>query len=487
MKGFRMRLVAALIVALATLAGSASGAHAQLWFSPAQRVLFSGRTPAEVRARLAAHADSVLAHAPGDAGESFGWIGESQMRSGHPDSARAAYAHAYALTEEPAFACGLAEALLASRRPADAESAARFVAALPADEPDAAHAESRLWRTWAHARLAGAQATRDELDAARAELLAPGTPLDRRERWTRRLAPLWLEAHVDAWPLLLELAVLSRGHDPALLLQAREASMGRPGGESFERVLAAGIARRDSLSTRAWRAAGGRPLAVRGADGAALGAWLFPVAAPHAPLLALLAEPDPAPGAGPDSLVAQLQRDGIAVALLDPRGSGRSAIAGCALADDWSGREDALTATTGRDLLALVKTVVAAGRMDPARIAVGAVGPGALAAARAGHPGPLVLIDAVLAPTDRGPCIAALNAGGGPVYFQTGGGSVEGNWTVDAIAGRMRGPGPRVAESLAPGHGLALFRGGPKATQRLSSWLRDAWSKPRATRPARPR
>ena len=43
----------------------------------------------------------------------------------------------------------------------------------------------------------------------------------------------------------------------------------------------------------------------------------------------------------------------------------------------------------------------------------------------------------------------------------------------------------RVAETTAPGRGLALYRTGPKESARLSDWLRDAWARPpRATRPA---
>jgi hypothetical protein len=488
----RIRTPLAAALAGSALALAASAALAQMGSTPAQRTLYEGGTPARLRLRLAAHADSVLAKSPFDAGETFAWIGASHLRSGHADSARAAYARGYALLEIADNAYGYAEALLAGGRPADAESAARFVAGLETDDAGAASPEPRLWRAWAHAHLAGAPAARAELEAARALLAAPTAPTRLRERWTRRLAPLWLEAHVDAWPLLRELAIRSRGHDPALLLLAREAAMGHAGSEPFDRVLATGIARQDSLAALPLRAVGGRPLAVRGAGGAALGAWVFP-AAPRAPLLVLVNDPDPAGGVAPDSLVVQLRRDGIALALLDPRGSGRSAIPGCALADDWGGREDALTDLVAHDLQALVQAAAAASGADPHRVAVGAVGPLALAAARAGALGPLVLIDPVIAPTDRGPFLDALAAEGMPVFFQTGPASVEANSVIDAIAARVGDPDPRIAESSAPGHGFALFRAGPKEGKRLSAWLRETIRAarpaptPRATPPARRR
>ena len=473
-------------LALAAAACAARPAAAQLWATPAQRMLFDGRTDDGVRARLAAHGDSAHAKNAADAGESYAWIGVSQLRSGHPDSAASAYARAIAWRRQPEDAYGLAAALLATRRSAAADSAAAAIAALPPDDPESATAETRAWRAWAQARSSGPAAARAELERSRAELLAPATAPDVRERWSRRLGPLLAMAGADAEPLVLPLAIASRGLDAPLAATARAASPGTA--SAFDHVLAAGIARLDSAESTRMRAAGGRPLAVRVADGPALAAWWFPARAAHAPLLALVTDPWAGADAGPDSLVAQLRRDGVSVALLDPRGSGGSVRAGCALASDWDGREEAMLRTTSADLSALVSAAIATGAVDPKRVAAGAIGPCAMFAAIAAGAdrriAAIVLVDATLAPTDRGPFVAALALAATPAWFQTGPASVEANWIVDRVAGLLPPKQCRVAESGAPGHGLALFRAGPREAQRLSGWLRDAWSSPRATPPA---
>jgi hypothetical protein len=481
----------ALFVPLACALLLPCAAQAQRWSTPAQRVLLSGRTGAEVRARSLAHADSVRATAPLDAGESWHWAGISHWRTGHPDSAAAAFRAAFALREMPDDVFDLAEALIATRRAADADSACRMILALPPDEAGAGTRITRLWRAWARARTGDAAQVREALDEAQRDLISPGSTPALRMHWGRRFAPLLLESQADAWPLLAPLAVQSRGLDAALLRQAREAAAGHLVGQTFDAFLATGIARADSLESAAVRALGGRPLAVRGTDGFALRAWLFPARAARAPLVVLLTAPSPAASPWPaaDSLVLQLRRDGCAMVLLDPRGSRGSVAAGCALPDDWAGHEEALAAAAGHDLERAVTAALATGAIDPRRIAVGAVGSGAMSAALAARAdrrvGAVVFVDASLSPVDRGPFVATLEAAGTPAFFQTGSASVEDGWVVDLVVGMLPSRQSRVAESSAPGSGLALFRAGPAEARRLSGWLRDSWSKPRATPPSR--
>jgi hypothetical protein len=422
------------LAALAMLALAATHARAQLWATPAQLRLWGARTAPVTRARLAAFADSMRAKSPGQAADAYGWIGRSHFRSGHADSARAAYGAAYAISESPEDAFGLAEAMLRARSRADSDSAARFLAARPLEDPEGANAANRAWRAWAHSRLDRAAAS-PELDAVRTELASPAIPRALREHWTRRLWPGTPRWSADA--------------DPP----------------------------------------GARPLEVPVGAGGPLGAWLFPVGRAGAPLVVLLGELFP--GATPESLAVQLHRAGFSLAVLDPRGVRASRGGGFDYADDWNGREDSLMSLSARDLAAAITAASAATGADPRRIAAGAVGPLALAAARAakadGRVGALLFVDAALDAVDRGPFIATLADAGTPTWFQTGQASVVDNQVVDGVVSRLPGRQCRVEESRAGGAGFALFSGGPVESRRIIDWLRESWSSRPATRPRRPR
>lgn len=481
----------ALALAFAACAIVAAPVRAQLWSSPAQRVMLGAPTPAQVRARLRAHADSVRASAPIDAAEAWHWIGLSHFRGGAPDSAALAYAAARTLRESPDDAYALAEALLARRAAGAADSAARFVAALPPDDPDAATPTTRLWRAWALVRTGDAAGQRAAVATAQRELRSPAIAPELRVRWLRRFAGPFVDAGIDAGPMLAPLAVASRGRDAAIGRALRAASPGWLGGAALDAVLAAAIAHADSLEAATPRAAGAKPLVVRASDGFPLRAWLVRGPAAASPLVALVGEPAPDPWKAADSLLAHLRRAGFAVVLLDPRGSAGSVGASCAYADDWTGREDAMAAAVAGDLRAAVRAAIASGAADPKRVAVGAVGPLAMSVALAARSDAsvraLLFVDAALAPTDRGPFTAALAAAGTPAFFQTGAAAVENNWVVDEVVARLPSRQTRVAESGASGSGLALFRRGTTESARFVDWIRNVWTTPRATPPARPR
>src|SRR6185436_576003 len=86
--------IAAVVVLLAATAPFAAAFAAEP--TPVMNLLLAGRDPADLRARLVAHADSVRANGI-DAGEAWYHAGLSWARAGSSDSALAAFARARAL------------------------------------------------------------------------------------------------------------------------------------------------------------------------------------------------------------------------------------------------------------------------------------------------------------------------------------------------------------------------------------------------------
>jgi len=481
------------LLACALAAGAATAAVPAM--TPAERILLDARTPGELRARLVAHADSVRARTAWDAGECWRWVGVSQRRAGHADSASAAFARAYALSADPACVLEGAEALAATGRPADLDSAMRHVAALPAGTLSGSEAlgpAGRLWEAWAGVRGGDPAAVRAAIATLKSELGAPTASIDLRTTWARRFAPLLLESRDEAaWELLEPLAVFSQAQDAQIMRMAKEASAGRIGVGTFESTIYGEVVRRDSQGSVGLRALGAKPLDLKGADGFPLRAWFLAANARRAPLVVLVDAPEPVQANDADSLFVQLHRAGCAVAMLDPRGSGGSVGPACALPDAWLGHEDALTRAVAGDLGRVVDDRLAEGGIDPARIAVGAAGPFALSAALAARADErvraLVLIGPSPSPVERGVLVATLAARGVPTFFQTGPEQPAEVFVADEIVERLPARQARVADSRGHGDGTALFRAGAAVGQRLTDWLAEAWKQPRSTPPASPR
>lgn len=453
--------------------------------TPLDSLLESAPTPTALRAALAAHAEAVSASQVDIAAFAWRCVGESHMRSGHPDSARAAFARA--CDAQPGAACwaGQAEALAARGRDG-VPAALRFAAGLPeraGGEDGLAGEQLRLWVALARAGGQGLAAQRTTIAPALRALRRTSPPLDLRLSWLRRYGRTLVALDASgSWPLLRPAVLRTRGRDSTLRVLATAAGhvyLGEPFGE----WLASELASADRSMDSTLRALGARRLAVRAADGFPLRAWFAPARTPHAPLVTLLvADPTTA-----DSLVEQLRRDGCGVALLEVRGSGGSVAQGCACAEDWPGHDDALALAVARDLVAATRAALLAGGGDATRLAVGAAGSYAQAAALAARQDArlraVVLAAPELPPVARGPFVATLAASGAPVFVQTGAGDPEGNAVVDRLVARLPARQPRVAEVPGTADGWALFRAGADAGARLTNWLKDAWSRPRATPP----
>ena len=481
----RTRFAAAL--ALALLPATAVAAPS----TPVQDLLLAGAGPADVRARLVAHADSARADAL-SAGEAWYWAGASWARSGRPDSALAAFARARVLRGNPEETLAAVDVLVARGAGADLDSAAALLAPLAAQPLGGLADEVAVRDAWLRVQRGDAAALTPLADPKRSPLLRPHAFVANRALWAGRFAPLALAAgHGDAaWRLVSPLAVATRGGDPGLARLARAASAGQPTGTDYDGWIRSACVRADTAELAAIRALGARPLAVRAEDGAALHAWYVP--GPRgAVIAAVIAPADGDAAAACDSLVTHLRRARLAVVLLEPRGVRRSASAAAPAALLRAGGEEAAQRRLARDLgHALGAAARAAGGRAPRGLAVG-TGTDAMAAVLAAVADArfraVLLSGPEIAPVDRGWLRASLAASGLPAYFETGPENVLENIVIDRIVGELPPGQFRVADSRSRGRGAELFRGGPAEGARLAAWLNGALQRPRATPPARPR
>ncbi len=462
----------------------AAAALAYLPPSPVQNLLYRAKDPADLRAQLAAHRDSVAATDSLDAAEAWYWLGVSHEHSGERDAALVAYRRAHAVRGNVEDALALADLLLLRGTREDGAEAVRLLAPVLerfATDRTPRGAAMRLRAAWANA-VAGDPATACRAVLERpADLLSPKAPVPQQSLWTARFAPLLLaQGHTaEGSALLMRALSASRGRDTALvrLARVRGVNTGVP----------AELARRADSTLAA--SAAGAPLvasSVRTSDGARIATWLLRTR-PGAPLAIVLVSPEAESFAGADSLLSQLHRAGVGVALVDPRGSRGSASAATPHPHAWLARDDVFQQRLARDLSAAIAPSAAALRSDPARVCVVAEGPLAMAAALAARDDArvkaVVLAGATPSGAERGWLVTTLAASGAPVFFQQGPEDVYANEVVDRIASLLPSRQVRVADSQWTGRGFALFRAGPKTDERLTNWLADEWT----SRPATPR
>ena len=486
MKPLRFAAVPALLALAGLFAAVAFAAES----SPVQNLLLAGRNPADLRARLLSHADSVRADGI-DAGEAWYHAGLSWARAGSGDSALAAFARARAVRGNIEESLAAVDVLLARGAGPDLDSASSLLAPL-LQQPGAGGDEVFLREAWIRARRGDTAALEPVVDLKRSPLFRPLSFVANRPLWGWRFAPLALGAGAGeaAWRMVSPLAVATRGRDGGVTGLARAASVGRSLGSGYDAWLASACARADTAEIAPLRRVGARPLAVKAEDGAVLNAWYVP-GPPGAAIAVVTAPAGSEQAAECDSLVVQLRRARLAVAVLEPRGVRRSASSTEPAALLRTGREEADQRRLARDLRhALTAAGRAAGATAPRGVMVG-VGPGVLpavlAAAADGRVQAVVLAGPEIAPGDRGWLREALATSGVPAFFETGPDNVPQNLEIDRIVAALPPAQSRVADSRSRGHGAALFRAGPEEGARLAGWISGALKKPRATPPAPPR
>ena len=445
-----------------------------------------------LRARLIAHADSVAAADALEAAQALGDAALGFARVGEPDSAVACYERALALDSREERRMDLAGALLLRLKTGDAARARevlRPVQPVTPELPDVNQAATQGLFAWSH-YLAGSA------DSA-ARMFAPiETWLSVHQEWRYRMACVAFERGdwVRVMLLLTPLGVASRTNDRDVMDLLKGAAEKLEAARRLEPMLIQEIARRDKIERELLTEMGARRVDFRGDDGFPLGGVLLVPPGAGRPRAAVVLVQPRDTLAVYDTLATGLRRMGLAVLLLDPRGSGRSLAPGCPLPDSWRGREERMQALVAGDVRAAVAALAREAKADTARyllVGVGTTAPIAVQAARLDRRARvLMLVSPIASPVDRGAMRATLEALRRPVYFQTGPEDGATWGLIDVLYRACDLRASRVADSDRPGTQAALFRRDPKIFARFRQWLGESWPRPavpRATRPSPPR
>ncbi len=479
----RLRLA---LTAFALLAAATAGAEP---VTPVRHLLLQAHDPADLRARLRAFADSA---GPGlDAGEAWYHLGVSLVRGGKIDSALVAFARARAVRGDAKEAIAAIDARIARSADGDLDSAAALTASLLPTASGGFAEALRLRDAWLRGLRGDLAAARPLFDLRRSPLFRPYSTLADRPLWASRIAPLAVGAGdlQAAWRLLAPLAIETRGRDPGIARLAGSVAARLSLGTTWDRWIAAACAKADTLALGPMWTLGAKRVDVGAEGGATLAGWL--ATGPRGAPIAVVAAPaDDDAVAACDSLLVQLHRGGLSVALFEPRGvrgSGGAAEPALLRASGQEAAQRQLAADYASVLTAVAR---AAGVTSPRGVFVG-VGPDAmaavLAAGRDARVRAVLLAGPEIAPEDAGWLRGSLAASGVPAFFETGPEGILENLTVDHVVAALPPAQTRVADARAPGHGAALFRGGPAEGERFAGWLSDELKRPRATPPSRPR
>jgi len=446
---------------------------------------------AALRPRLLAFADSVAPSDPALASEAVAWAGQSFARDGEPDSAIACYERASAIDSSEARRVDLASALMMRLGPGDAARARdvlRPVQPARPEQPGNYHAALQGLFAWSH-YLAG------HPDSA-ARLFKPNEAwLSRQQEWRYRMACAAFE--LQDWKrvinLLTPLAVASRTFDGDVMGMLNESAEKLNSGRQLQTMLVQEMRSRDGIEHALLSELGARRVGFRGTDGFPLGGTVL---APRRSSRLRAAIVVVAPGdtlALYDSLAVGLRRMGLAVMLLDPRGSGRSVAPSCPLPDSWRGREVRMQGAVAGDVAAAAAALAREVGTDSTQylvVGVGETGPIAVqAAARSPGVRAVMLVSPSASAADRGPMCAAVAALKPPIYLQTSGEDLSSKDLIEALYEAANPRASRVADSGSFGTGATIFRHDPKIFSRFKLWLSETWpprAAPRAPRPSRP-
>lgn len=484
------RLLGTLLLLMVLLTPALSQAARPL--TRPQILVWDHAAPTELRRALRAYADSAAqgdSQARLDAGEALQFLGNSYERDGLPDSALVAYRRAVALRGNRQERLAYVDLLL-TRGTAEAVREARGAMV---DELSQALGEPPSVLAHLHARNAWVLARDGQPDSALSAVTDGALPLAREPQWAKRFARIALDAGREdlAWRIALPAAVRSRGTDTvAMELLRRSATTGGPTMDA-PGVVAREVAKRDTNDTRLRFALGARRVIVRTADRFPLTVTFVPALATSRPRVALLIAQPGDTLAAFDSLVVQMARGGIAVAILDPRGARGSVAASAPGTDAALGHERAWLERTARDARETLDALVRLKLVAPSRAMIGATGAVALAAARAAELdarfAAVMLVAPAPAPVDRGALRAALARSQARLFVQVAPEDVETMLFADRLAESLPIQQTRVADTGLGGRGAAIFRADPKAVGRVLSWWKDVPLRRPAPPPARPR
>jgi hypothetical protein len=445
---------------------------------------------AELRPRLLAFADSVASSDSVLASRAMAWAGSSFARDGEPDSAVACYERAAAIDPSEERRTELASALLLRLAAGDAARARdvlRPVQPADPDRPSNMYASLQGLFAWSH-YLAG------QPDSA-ARLFKPNEPLlSQTPEWRYRMACVAFELQdwARAITLLTPLAVASRAFDSDVMSMINQSASKMNVERRLGPMLVQEIYQRDQVEQELLSELGARRVAFRGTDGFPLGGTVLGRRGGSRRAAIVVV----APGdtlASYDSLAVGLRRMGLAVMLLDPRGSGHSVAPSCPLPDSWRGRELEMREAVAGDVAVAAGALAREVGSDSTQYVVVGIGETAPIAVQAGARRgvrAVMLVSPSASPADRGPLRAAVATLKPPIYLQISGEDLSCRDLTNTLYEATNPRASRVADSESFGTRATLFRYDPRIFARFKLWLSETWpsrAAPRATPPSRPR
>jgi len=492
-----MRRVLLVVLCALALAGSAAGDASDR----VKAILMSAVTPADLRARLLAWmADLAPADSSGS-GDAWHYLAQSYDRGAVADSAAGAYRRAWGILGNRDDLIGWVDAKLVDEQAADARE---VLPPLRASMAELSNAQPSV-RALVQGRVAWAEFIAGHADSAVMSFAPAAEVLERRMEWRYRMARAQLAAgHApEAVALALPVAAASRTRDLEVMEflreSARRAGMGK---DAIDLELRQRVSLSDQkVSVLLARWGDAKRSHIIASDSFPVGVVSLPPGVrktrPVA-VMVLMAPGDSLPLY--DSLAIALQRHGLHVMVVEPRGSGLSVGRWCPLPDAWDGREEEIQHRVARDVRDAWRAFARSSKLDTTRYVVVGSGRSATMAVEAAdidrHVRALLLAGPAPAEVDRGAVRARLAALQLPVFFQIAPEEYGATYEVtDQLYQAGNRAASRVVESKTAGRGAAQFRGDTALVTRFNGWLdavlaksaaKSAPKKP-ATRPAPPR
>jgi tetratricopeptide (TPR) repeat protein len=478
---------------LALLLLSAPTVRAEMPAARALVLLTAARSAPDLRSKLLAYSDSARATDHNGAGEAQFYAGQSYERAGRADSAIVCFQAAVDLRGATEETLALVDALLARRSPGDLARAQTILGPLEAQGRG-----NRELHTPAQARLAWVLELGGHSDSAGVLFSPLVAELSSSPEWRYRMGRVAVANHDlrTAAELLIPNAVLSRRSDREVVELLDK--VGKDGGHarSINAEVAAQVRARDAAEAvmiKRWRGVRGQ---FPARDGFMLGGIAVPASGrrqvgtrPRAAVIVVAPE-DSLPLY--DSLTVALSRSGIAVMLLDPRGSGWSVGPACPLHDAWTGNEQAMQTRVARDVRVAVQALAQATPADSTRYLVIGAGTATAIAVEAAEldrrARALLLVSPLPDAAERAPMLGRVGRLQLPVFLQS---APEDDFAVplfsDALYQAGNHSASRVADATSEGRGAAQFRADDRLMKRFTEWLASALpprSAPPSTRPA---
>jgi hypothetical protein len=449
---------------------------------PAIVAMWDGLDGASVRAALLGIAaqgelSGASARQRLESGEAAWWLGVQDEQAGRGDSAVAHWRRAVALRGDFDEGFALIDAL--SRHPQPAALAEAYALATSYADQARMGMPSRLAE--AQGRLAWVRDLRGHPDSALAGVSEWSDVLRRRPAWTRRLATIEHGAgeHAQAWKSLTLLSARTRGQDASVesLLVLTQRALGYT--DERRRITVAGLrAPVDDAERRFTAGLNVGPESTPAGDGFDVRWYRVPARAgvpARTPLLFVLAPDDSLVAA--DSLAAAFAASGHTVVLLPPRGSYTALGRGAYEPAAWAGRPAAFVATVAADAARAMDALASRGQVPRGGWIVGGAGDAApvaetIARARKDTRA-LVLVAPRIPLVQVAETRARLRTLGTRAYVQASPEEPDALELGDLLSRQTASGQVRVADSAAPGRGVAIFRADPKIAKRALDWLAE--------------